>query len=352
MSKKLEWLEVMRALAACWVLLHHALQSVDVFVEPIPRGLVSFIISNGYLGVDFFFVLSGFIIAYSSNRLLADGRGYGDYVRARLIRIYIPYLPIGIAMLAAYRLFPDISEGGRNPGLLTSLTLLPSIYPPALSVAWTLVHEMLFYTIFSMFFISRRALWLLLAAWAAAISVRSWGDWPLGREGWGYVLSPLNLCFLLGVGVYYITRRGVNQSAVTIASLFAVSILLLEAGQSSPSRPLIALAFAALIVCALSAKAQQIRPQKRLLAVGASSYAIYLVHNPALSILVRILKRFAPSTGPLTAFIVISLGALLAGMAYYWVYERRALAWARKRFVSRSGAAAIGNSAAKQESSG
>lgn len=131
-DRKLEWLEVMRGGAALWVLLHHAKQSVDHFVADM--GAQPWF-EHGYLGVDFFFVLSGFIIAFASHRLALRGGGLRDYASARLIRIYVPYLPIGIAMYLLYLLLPGLSEGGRTPSLLTSLTLLPDNHPPALSVA-------------------------------------------------------------------------------------------------------------------------------------------------------------------------------------------------------------------------
>ena len=71
-----------------------------------------------------------------------------DYFHARLIRIYVPYLPVGIGMYLVDMLLPGLSESDRSPGLLTSFTLLPSNSPPALSVAWTLVHELIFYGLF------------------------------------------------------------------------------------------------------------------------------------------------------------------------------------------------------------
>lgn len=52
-DRKLVWLEVMRGLAAVWVLLHHAAQSINHFVSPLGDGAL--FIENGYLGVDFFF---------------------------------------------------------------------------------------------------------------------------------------------------------------------------------------------------------------------------------------------------------------------------------------------------------
>lgn len=150
--RKLEWLEVMRGGAALWVLLHHSKQSVDYFVSDM--GLQPWF-ANGYLGVDFFFVLSGFIIAFAAHRLLQRGGGLRDYATARIIRIYVPYLPIGIAIYLLYLLLPGLSEAARSPSLLTSLTLLPDNRPPALSVVWTLVHEMTFYALYALLFVQR-----------------------------------------------------------------------------------------------------------------------------------------------------------------------------------------------------
>ena len=247
----------MRAAAACWVLLYHANLSVTAFVGPLGPG--SIVIANGYLGVDFFFVLSGFIIALSSNRLLETGRGFADYAQARLIRIYVPYLPVGIGMLLLYLLLPGVSAADRSPGVLTSLTLLPSNSPPALSVAWTLVHEVLFYALFSLIFVSHRLLWTVLAVWASVIGYWAWAGLPL-QPGWNYVLSPINVCFLLGVALYYLTRKGVTTPVAVVAGMAGMLILGWQVWQAEPQRWLLAFAFAGFIVCALSLIAQRWSP--------------------------------------------------------------------------------------------
>lgn len=321
----------MRALAACWVLVHHANQSVSAFIGPL--GANSAVIANGYLGVDFFFVLSGFIIAFSSQRLLETGRGLGDYARSRLIRIYVPYLPVGIGVLLLYLLLPGLSAADRSPGLLTSLTLLPTDKPPALSVAWTLIHEMLFYALYSLIFISRRLLWVLLAAWAGLIAYHALDGQPL-QSALRYVLSPLNLCFLLGVVVYYLTRRGVTTIVAVVGGVGGILILAFEANQISPERWLSALGFAGFIVCALSPWAKRLSPGRSVLFVGVASYSIYLVHNPILSATIRLVNRFLPGIAPLAAFSLIAVAALLAGLAYYYFYERHGLRLARKVLAS------------------
>ena len=77
------------------------------------------------------------------------------YAIKRLVRIFPAYLPISFGVIALYYMMPGLSEsGGREFSLLSSLFLLPADNPPALNVAWTLVHELLFYFVFLTFFLS------------------------------------------------------------------------------------------------------------------------------------------------------------------------------------------------------
>lgn len=322
----------MRGLAACWVLVHHANLSVIAFT-PSSSGQSTWI-SNGYLGVDFFFVLSGFIIAYSSHRLLESGRGFTDYAKARLIRIYVPYLPVGVGMVLLYMILPQLSASDRAPGLLTSFTLLPSNSPPALSVAWTLVHEIIFYAFFSLIFVSRVALWTLMASWAVVIVCYAWVGQPMGR-GLEYLLSPLNLNFLLGVVVYYLTRKGVATWIAVSAALASASVVFVVASQQHPNRWLVALAFAGATVAASSPWAQRRTIWSWLLVLGAASYSIYLIHNPVLSFAVRGFRHIATGAGSLSTFLVISLVALVAGLAYFHLYERHALAIVKRHLFAK-----------------
>lgn len=329
----------MRALAACWVLCHHANQYVGYFYAPM--GIVAPLLENGYLGVDFFFVLSGFIIALSSQRLRDSGRDAADYAGARLIRIYVPYLPIGVGMLALLLLFPGLSTLQRSPGVLTSLTLLPSAELPALSVAWTLVHEMLFYALFGLYFISTRLLWAVLATWGTGIVV-AWASGYAPELPLKYLLAPVNLCFLLGVGVYYLVRSGVGKGVALAGAAFGIAAVLAEAWRPEPERWLLALGFAGLIVCASSPWAQRRQPGRWLIVAGAASYSIYLVHTPVLGVLARSLAGALPDATPVAAFFLIAVPALLAGLAYYALYERHALVRARRWLDALRGASRRG----------
>ncbi|WP_417547980.1 acyltransferase family protein, partial [Marinobacter segnicrescens] len=73
-------LESLRGLAAIMVVLYHS---------PFRFGETSApIITNSYLFVDFFFVLSGFVMAYAYGDKIRGGMGFGEYVTLRLGRLY------------------------------------------------------------------------------------------------------------------------------------------------------------------------------------------------------------------------------------------------------------------------
>lgn len=250
------------------------------------------------------------------------GGGVREYLTARLIRIYVPYLPIGIAMLLLYQLVPELSESGRETSLLTSLTLLPDSRPPALSVAWTLVHEMVFYAIYALWFIHRGLFRIVLVAWAVSIVSVALAGWDIPLAA-GYLLSPLNLCFLAGVAVFHVSRRLVLGAAASIAAaVVGIALVAIQADAFTPNRIVIAAAFALLVVAATSAVAGKHQVWRPLITLGAASYAVYLVHNPVLSLAVRVVKVAVPGIGVWPAFAVIVSCATAAGLAYWRWYER------------------------------
>jgi peptidoglycan/LPS O-acetylase OafA/YrhL len=61
------------------------------------------------------------------------------------------------------------------------------------------------------------------------------------------------------------------------------------------------------------------------LTLGAASYSIYLVHNPLVSLFVRVLRSVAPDMSPLAALIMLALLVLTCAIGNWYVYERQAL---------------------------
>lgn len=317
----------MRAAAALWVLLHHAVQAAGV---PVPEaGLAYQMMINGFLGVHFFFVLSGFIIAMSCERLVADGRGVKDYVRARLTRIYVPYLPVGIAMLLLYTALPGVrANPADTAGIVTSLTLLPSNLAPALAVAWTLVHELIFYALFSLSFLGIRVLVSGLALWCAAIGAVWLLNIDLSVAG-NYFLAPINLAFVFGAISYHATKAGVRRGLGPACLLTGTALVTLQAMDSSPGQLPATAGFVLILISAVSPEMGRLNPGRPLIILGAASYSVYLVHKPALAIMSRVFAASGFTPEPAWSVLALAVPALTAGLFYFYAYERRALSFAR-----------------------
>ncbi|MCX7568211.1 acyltransferase [Sulfitobacter sp. F26169L] len=308
---KLKSLEAGRGVAATAVVLHHASASANAFSGQGPQALTS-IFDLGYLGVDFFFVLSGFIIYYSSHdRAFAPKR----FVTGRLTRIFLPYLPIGIALAVAYSVLPELSASNREWGWWATATLAPSWQPPALSVAWTLQHELVFYALFAVFLAFNR-IGIGMILWALAIGLIVLMDIDIPRPA-QFFFSLINLEFGMGVLAAHCLISGTRIPYLpTLATIPIVAFFFM--GADREYSVLFGAGLAGLILwIAQVEKAELLKVPRAFVFLGASSYSLYLIHNPLLSITSRIVSGWALT---LIFGVVVSL---LAGAAYYLIWDKR-----------------------------
>jgi exopolysaccharide production protein ExoZ len=162
-SHRLVGIEAGRGIAATLVVLYHVARHLDKGPgAPALRSAFQF----GHAGVDFFFVLSGFIILFVHYNDIGNPLRLPHYVARRFTRLMPTYwvaLALTIALAAAgAHVFPGILD------LLRSATLLPSDQEPIVGVAWTLQFEVLFYTLFAVMIVNRPAGFILLGTWFLA----------------------------------------------------------------------------------------------------------------------------------------------------------------------------------------
>lgn len=325
--------QIARGVAALAVVATHAaMATLDRFADMPFAAYMLFRL--GYLGVDFFFVLSGFIIAHATADLPRDGAGARYYFWSRVTRIYVPYLPVSLAMLAAFSLMPGLSMGvGAHYSLAASLFLLPSDPMPALTVARTLQHEVMFYFLFGLCLFLARRPWLIFL-WAVPISLLM-----------AHTLSPaeaifagsINLEFLGGMAAYAAYRRPAFF-LVRYALLMAGLLLVLAAGWQLAAggatalyRLVAGLGFVAMLLGLVHVETRvDFRRFRGLIFLGAASYAIYLVHNPCMSVLLRMLP---PLPHWSLAFALFSVFSVLAGIGYFWLVERPLMHWVRRKLL-------------------
>lgn len=313
-------LQAGRGIAALAVLFHHACNGVLRQGGTLPDWLVT-VCGYGYLGVDFFFVLSGFIIYYV-NQPRHEREGFArDYLRSRLLRVYVPYLPLGILVALAYLALPHLASGDNDWGWFSTLTLLPSSAYPALAPAWTLQHEILFYGVALVAFLTRSFVKLSLLVVLAAVAVRIF--YPLSYKGFGLV----DLEFLFGiVAAWCFMNRRANWNAALIVAGLATCGLFFVVDNRFWS-VLFGLGLALLLLPLVRAeRAGFVKVGPILLLLGEASYALYLIHYPLVAAVARLATRY----GSGFSFAIICILSVAVGIAYHLLYERPALALMRR----------------------
>lgn len=299
---------------------------------------VSATLTYGLLGVDVFFVLSGFIIMYAHFDDARTSTILKRYALKRLTRIYPAYWPIGLILIFLYAAMPGLSAAGaREYSLVSSILLVPANNPPSLSVAWTLVHELMFYGVFLLFFVSRRWLMIGLLAWAMMIII---SHFFYDTSGWlRYPLSLLNIDFMFGVGAAWLVRIGAFQNysrmIAILGSFLSCFVLYLMGPEKSAYFRLLFAAGISLFIVGSVLHEQKITAHwpTFLMVMGNASYSIYLVHNPLLSITQRVAGHMALTW--LAAMLWGVMLSVLAGWIYYRILEQPALRWFQTRLMAR-----------------
>lgn len=322
---RLDSLQVGRGIAAFAVLLHHAEQSVVRFSGNLPA-IISVPFSYGYLGVDFFFVLSGFIIYYVSHARVDEPGWPRSYVESRLTRVFIPYLPVSIAVAFAYMALPSMASGENDWNWFSTLTLLPSQSGPALAPAWTLQHELAFYAVAFLCLYYRKVLLGCIIGGTAAVS------FDLLMRGTFKAFSMVDLEFIFGIFVAWCFINGKVRYTVLpiLAGLALCAAFFVLDGRNWTV--IFGLGVACLLLPIVRAETSgHLQAGAPLILLGNASYAIYLLHHPMVSVLVRALQN-APPLASLVITVAVPLGA---GIAYHLTFEQRALDlsrdWLRKK---------------------
>lgn len=322
-------IEAGRGLAALLVVLYHA--SASTFMSPkywntqVFGGFFDF----GYAGVEFFFVLSGFIITHVHSHDIGQPSRLATYARRRLMRIYPVYWLVLAAMMTLAVLPLGLGPKVDDPMIYASAIFLagPDNLTPWIGAAWTLFHEMLFYTVFAVWIMSRRAGLAVAALWLAAV-----GAGLLGMAGLpDYVMSPLNLLFGFGVAACWLSNDNrvgsphVWAAAGTIGFFsLGLEAVYLDWLAPMPRNLLFGLASAIGIAGVTTIERSRKMAVPRLLVrLGAASYAIYLTHFALLSFLAKIagwrgLRAHLP---PALAFVILVVLVVVLGMIFHSLVE-------------------------------
>jgi exopolysaccharide production protein ExoZ len=318
---KLRGVEAARGIAALLVVCRHStvlLASPSYTGRPPLFGLFMF----GNAGVDFFFVLSGFIIYYIHHGEIGQPRLLPSYLYKRFVRIYPTYWIVMLFFIFILLYSPTkdkLDDDLHN--MISSFFLLPGIRGPVLGPAWTLRHELLFYGLFSLLFLRRGLGQAALALWGAGIVWNIGSSWISGDAFFGGVAGDLvfrifNIEFFFGMVVarLILDRRWWRPMSILVigAALFLADGMYETYGPALPieypPRHLIYALGAAMTLYGLvgAETIGALRVPTPLIRLGSASYSLYLIHVIVLLFYQQLLlrmKRFVPLQ-PEIAFIV------------------------------------------------
>ena len=328
---KLISIQYLRGVAAMMVVVFHALH------ETAGLGLPSPSLHILEAGVDIFFVISGFIMFYTTRR----GMGTLEFYRHRIIRIVPLYWVMTSVVVVMMLAAPHLLQSARFDlgHVLASYVFIPWPHPvhpgvmePALAPGWTLNFEMAFYLLFGLsLLIPRRAVGLtaMMLVLVAVAASRALG--PPAQSIWSFYASGLVLEFGAGILLGMAFERLPPLPWPVPAALFALGWLgiLAQANLESPG-PWRALAFGApaLLVVAGAVLLERGRTAPVLPAavlIGDASYSIYLSHPLVLSAFAQVWRRLGLQHLPLALplfLVAAGAAAAVAGCVLFRLVER------------------------------
>lgn len=341
-SRRRDVLDGLRGLAAIAVIFLHG---SEIFLLPwVPR--------NAYLAVDFFFLLSGYVLAKNFDRRLRAG-WISSFMSLRLIRLY-PLVVAGsfigfVVLLCRSVLARALSLQEVTANSICSLLLLPtpplfrstwSIYPndPPL---WSLFYELLvnlLYAVIGRWLTDRRLAVLVVAAALAlgsTVVILGTADFALDH----FELAGLRVLFsfFLGVGMYRVQQAASLQPLWGVVSrgsglVVPLSFLILAVVFFSPvplsaDYALVSIFVVFPVLLALAQASEGGRWSGIFLWLGLISYPIYALHQPFFRLASGVLFHSSPLPTRLMGFAGATLAAVLLAWISAVAYDAPVRAW-------------------------
>lgn len=346
-----------RAIAAMLVVLFHLGEAVAAKKY---FGIAAFSIpfKFGSAGIELFFVLSGFIIFSSHSSDLYQPGKLADYIKKRFVRIFPTYWIVFFVVF----FLATLSSSLRNTVphdifvLAKSLFLIPQDKnivggsgAPVIIVAWTLQYEILFYLLFGALFFSK---WISVTIGGSLFVIYIYINYnkvllfPLSFLAQDYILL-----FVMGMVVSLVctSKKIVVNSPKLYTSAGALMFLLVALDLVMNINFLVGwrtilygLAGGLMVFGLVQAEDKNIIifGNRWLQILGDSSYALYLIHYPLISIMCKLALLVSLNkhglTGALIAYFAIFYVCLTSSVIFHLKIEKPVVAYFQSRLTNRA----------------
>lgn len=321
-------LQVIRAIAAMMVVLNH-------FWGPVFGWLF---LGVGGMGVDIFFVLSGFLMVYTQN----DSKGPVRFFCDRVRRIYPIYIIVSIPLIIST--VPVI----QHYNFISNFLLLPEINDyrarMANSPTWTLVYEMIFYVMFSFTLIfSRKKIFAAIFVSTIIVACIVAGD-SLGlnseRRGWvnlGFILQdPLMVNFAAGCiyALIYPKLKGFITIKTPVFYIATFALLYIGLFSLSGNPRIISFGIPSFFIIVIATLAQNGKGimSNFMHLIGDASYSIYISHIYFAHLLNDVIAKNGNDKNVAIAMsFALIIISVIAGIFIHKNIEKPSIAWLKQK---------------------
>jgi peptidoglycan/LPS O-acetylase OafA/YrhL len=347
MAEHLKSLTALRFFAAMWVVLY-------AYWANLAAGAAPPVIGRGALGVELFFVLSGFILCHVYLPQAEAGRlRYGAFLWARIARVYPLHIAtlVGIGVLAGGAL----AAGFQVDDKILSWSALPAnllmIHAWGFTdvagwnhPSWSISAEWFAYVTFPLFAwiaIAWRARPLLAFAGATAVlfavyaAFERLAGFPLTQATFAWGALRIVPCFLLGCATYLVFRNGAVEGRTTAVAGVGASLAGMAAAAQFGAHDGVVVTLGALLILFLAAAVRngsRLGSGKVFVYLGEISYAVYMVAIPWQLLFVNAAAKlpFVQSEKlPPLLWIVYVLSVIPVAAVAHHLVERPARRWLR-----------------------
>lgn len=338
-------LNTVRVILALFVLLYHLSGTIAL---PKYFGVDAYAQVFGFGGarVPFFFVLSGFILTLVYSRDFGHPQKTLSFLWRRFMRLYPTYWIILLVVMAPALFYPPLREAiPSDPVAILKMLLLVPHYEgagratgaPVIIVAWTLHYEIVFCLVLAAWITSRTlglALCIGLAVNALSCGFAACTDYRYFLAGGSMAY------FVCGAASAWLVRRlPAMRHAQALACLAVLAYLFIAVTARSgsefdwlPDKNLFfVLLGCVVLICLVNAQDAQAprRSSTVMKLLSDSSYAMYLMHFPLVSLVCKMVIHAGVrgTAGAALAFFSTLVICVGAAMSFHVLVERRLLAW-------------------------
>lgn len=346
--KDIRSLTALRFFAALSIVIFHYTYEIDALREGLP--------GRFYTGVDFFFILSGFILTHSYIRSIEDGTfSAREFYIKRFARIYPVHIVTlflsGLTTVSSIILVQRIFDIGDSPACFLSSVFMLQAWgiharPCFNNPSWSISAEWFAYLLFPLLAVwalkKRPQIVMLLASIAIVLLciVFLYIGKPfthLTAQGFIRIVPD----FILGIGLYLFGRKYELKNASAGKFYAVVGFIFLCFVLNIPDA-VIVLIYALVIYMAAELSRSRVQTSlegERLVFWGEASYSLYMLHNVLwealpVPVMMRALDGSKVFDGPFLAACAVALTLTFILSKYTYLYlEKPARAWICRAFI-------------------